>query len=185
MTLRNGPNRFGVIAKSFHWGMALLVIPLWGLGFYMVGQTQDLLAQYELYQLHKSFGFVVFTLGLLRLAWRLVDPPPPLPADMGRLHRLGAHFFHILFYLLLIGMPVSGFLMSAASPLGIPTIIFETIPLPHPIGPSEAAYGFFQTAHYYMAMLLAGTLAVHVLAALHHHFIEKDEVLRRMLPFAR
>jgi cytochrome b561 len=185
MTLRNRADRFGLVAKSFHWGMALIVLPLWALGYYMVGQTQDLLAQYELYQLHKSFGFVVFGLGLLRLIWRLLDPPPPLPDGMSRLHRLGAHLSHVALYLLLIALPVTGFLMSAASPLGIPTVIFETIPVPHPIGPSETIYALFRSAHYYLAMTLAATLVVHVLAALHHHFIGKDKVLLRMIPFGR
>ena len=185
MRLRNGAERFGLVAKSFHWGMAALVIPLWGLGWYMVGQTQDLFWQYELYQLHKSFGFVVFGLGLLRLAWRIWDPPPPLPPTMSRLHRLGAHLSHLAFYLLLLGLPVTGFLMSAASPLGIPTVIFETIPVPHPIAPSETAYTLLRSVHYYLAMTLAVILVVHVGAALHHHFIARDKVLLRMIPFGR
>ena len=181
----NHDGRFGGIAKSFHWLMAALVMALWILGYYMVGQTQDLLAQYELYQLHKSFGFVVFGLALLRLAWRTIDPPPPLPATMNRLHRTGAHLSHLAFYVLLLGLPVTGFLMSAASPLGIPTVIFETIRVPHPIGPSAAVYAFFRTTHYVLAMTLAAVLAVHALAALHHHFVEKDRVMMRMLPFGR
>lgn len=185
IALRNRDDRFGLVAKAFHWGMALIVLPQWILGYYMVGVTQDLLAQYELFQLHKSIGFVLFGLALLRLAWRFVDPPPPWPPSMGRLHRIGAHLSHLAFYLLLLGLPVTGFLMAAASPLGIPTVIFETIPVPHPISPSKPLHAFFLEVHYYLAMTLAVTLAVHVLAALHHHFIEKDAVLRRMLPFGR
>jgi cytochrome b561 len=185
MRLRNGNGRFGLVAQSFHWATALIVIPLWILGYYMVGQSRDLLFQYELYQLHKSFGFVVFGLAVLRLAWRFIDRPPPLPASMSRLHRLGAHLSHIALYLLLFSLPATGFLMSAASPLGIPTVIFERIPVPHPIGPSETAYAFFRSAHYYLAMTLALTLVTHVLAALHHHLIAKDTILVRMLPFGR
>ena len=185
MRLRNDGARFGLVAKSLHWGMAALVIPLWGLGYYMVGQTQDLLRQYELYQLHKSVGFVVFGLALLRLVWRLLDPAPPLPAGMGRLQRLAAQLSHLAFYVLLIGLPVTGFLMSAASPLGIPTVLFDTVPVPHPIGPSEAAYQLLRAAHYWMAMLLAAVLAAHVLAALHHHLVAGDNVLSRMIPFGR
>ncbi|HWL72181.1 MAG TPA: cytochrome b [Geminicoccus sp.] len=185
MRLRNGARRFGLVAKSFHWGTAALVIPLWGLGWYMVGQTQDLFWQYELYQLHKSFGFVVFGLALLRLVWRLVDPAPPLPAGMGRPLRLAAHLSHLGLYACLIGLPVTGFLMSAASPLGIPTVLFDTIPVPHPLGPSEVLYELFRAVHYWMAMLLAALLAAHVLAALHHHLVAKDDVLLRMIPFGR
>ena len=67
----------------------------------------------------------------------------------------------------------------------IADVIFETIPVPHPIGPAESVYALFRSAHYYLAMTLAVTLATHVLAALHHHFVEKDTVLLRMIPFGR
>ena len=183
--LRNRHGRFGAAAMGLHWTMAGLVVPLWALGYYMVGQTGDLLAQYELYQLHKSFGFVVFGLGVLRLAWRLIDPPPPLPATMSRWHRTSARLSHAGFYLLLLGLPVTGFLMSAASPLGIPTVLFETIRIPHPIGPSQPLYDFFRITHYALAWTLAGLVGLHLLAALHHQFIGKDRIMLRMLPFGR
>ena len=185
MALRNTARRWGTIARLFHWTMALVVIPLWLLGKYMVGATGDLMRQYELYQLHKSVGFVVFGLAVLRLAWRLYDPAPPLPDGMDRLERLAAHLSHVGFYVFLLGMPVTGFLMAAASPLGIPTVLFGTIPVPHPIAPSADLYKLFQLLHHYMALMLALLLGVHVIAALHHHFYLKDRVLVRMIPFTR
>jgi cytochrome b561 len=185
MALRNDDERFGVIAKSFHWGMAAIVIPLWILGFVMVQPTQDLLRQYEWYQLHKSFGFVVFGLALLRAVWRLIDPAPALPAGMHPGQRAAAQIAHALLYVLLLAMPVTGFLMSAASPLGVPTVLFETIPVPHPIAPSERAYAIFRGLHYYLAMTLAAVLVLHVLGALHHAIIAKDRTWRRMVPFVR
>ncbi|HEX2528391.1 MAG TPA: cytochrome b [Geminicoccus sp.] len=185
MALRNGPERFGAVSKAFHWGMAAMVIPLWILGYVMVQPTQDLLAQYELYQLHKSFGFVVFGLGMLRLLWRSVDPAPPLPPSMHPIQRTAAQLAHLLLYGFLITLPVTGFLMSAASPLAIPTVLFDTVPVPHPIGPSEQTYAFFRGAHYYLAMGLATVLVIHVLGAIQHTLIGKDSVLQRMLPFVR
>lgn len=186
---RNSPTGYGRIAITFHWTMALLIIGMLGFGLYLDSLPQSDPALFQLYQLHKSIGFVVLALAALRLVWRLMNPSPKLPSGMHPLERLAAHLGHVGLYALIFALPMTGWFMVSASPWGIPTIIFNVLPVPHlpypeALGTKEQAEAFFKTLHAYGAYLMIALIIGHVAAALKHHFIARDDTLKRMMSTA-
>ncbi len=165
------------VAKALHWLMAVLIVGLLALGLVMHEMPLSP-RKLELYSWHKWFGVTVFLLVWLRLAWRLTHRPPALPATlsppMQRLARAG----HALLYGLMIVIPLSGWLMSSAK--GVQTVWFGVVPLPDLLPRDRALGDLLQQAHQLLNLLLMLTLAGHVLAALWHHFVLKDDTLRRM-----
>ena len=167
-------------AKSLHWLMALLLIGLLALGFYM----QDLPLSPEklqLYAWHKWAGVTAFLLVLLRLSWRLAHTPPPLPASMPRTMQLAAHAGHLLLYGLMIVIPLSGWLMSSA--LGFQTVWFGVLPLPDLLAKDKELGETLKLVHMSLNFGLAALVVAHVGAAVKHHLIDRDDILSRMLPF--
>lgn len=183
MSWRSDRERWGLGIRLFHWTSAVLVLAQWVLGQYMTSLGPEALAlKFVLYQRHKSLGFVIFALTLLRLLWRLSEPArPALPATMPAWQRSAAAANHTLFYVLLLMMPVTGFLAAAASPLGIPTVLFGVIPIPHPIGPDARLEALLLAAHRIQGWLFAALLVVHIAAALKHQLIDRDGLLLRMV----
>ncbi|QRM19908.1 cytochrome b [Dechloromonas sp. TW-R-39-2] len=166
-------------AKSLHWLMAILLIGLLALGFYM----HDLPLSPEklqLYSWHKWAGVSAFLLVLVRLAWRITHQPPALPASMPKLMQWVAHAGHLALYLLMLAIPLSGWLMSSAK--GFQTVWFGLLPIPDLIGKDKELGQLLQTIHMSLNLLFVATLLGHIAAALKHHFIDKDDILRRMLP---
>ena len=165
------------VAKGLHWLMAVLILGLLALGIYMSDlplSPQKL----TLYSWHKWAGVSVFLLVWLRLAWRVTHRPPALPESMAPLMRLAAHAGHALLYVLMIAIPLSGWLMSSAK--GFQTVWFGVLPIPDLVGRDKALGDLLQQVHKLLNLLLMLTLAGHVAAALWHHFVLKDDTLRRM-----
>ena len=131
LLLRNSADRYGLVAMVLHWTMALAIITLLAIGVFMVRLTPGSSLQFEVYQLHKSVGITVLVLSLLRLAWRLFNPAPPLPTNLQPWEKGLARFTHIGFYVLMIALPLSGWMMVSASVWNIPTVIFGAFTLPH------------------------------------------------------
>lgn len=184
--LRNTRLGYGLVAILFHWSMAGLMITLLAMGLYMSSLPPTDPGTFKLYQLHKSLGFVVLSLAVLRLVWRLGNPSPELPAGMPALERLAAHLGHAGLYALMFALPLSGWLMVSASPWNIPTILFDVVPVPHlPVpaflGDKAAAEAILKNVHEYAAWFLIALLVGHIAAALKHHFIAKDTTLKRMV----
>lgn len=178
------PARYDAVARTLHWATAVLVLLQFPLAVYMTGFVEAYSqAQFLLYGLHKSIGVTVLALVALRLAWRLVSPPPPLPASMPAWERGAAHAGHATLYLLLVAQPLLGLLHGFAS--GFPTVLFFLVTLPSPFAADKALTDLFGTAHAYLGWAFLAVVALHVAAALRHHFLLKDEVLSRMLPGAR
>jgi cytochrome b561 len=166
-------------AKWLHWTIALGVFGLLAVGLYMT----DLKAspqKIQLYMTHKSVGLSVLALMLARLLFRLRNPPPALPDSLPRWQRLASAGTHVSFYVLLLAMPISGWLMNGAS--GFPMKFFGLFRVPDLIVRDAKHLAFFKEVHEVIAWTLMALIAVHVLAALKHHFIDRDAVLRRMLP---
>lgn len=140
--------------------------------------------RFKIYQWHKSFGIVVLLLSLFRLIWRLTHKAPALPDGMKTWEKAGAKLTHIGFYVLMIGVPLMGWAMVSASMLPVENQIFYLIPLPDMpgISASKAAEARLKTLHEIGAKLILLLFVLHVGAALKHHFVEKDEILMRMLP---
>ena len=176
---RNTSNRYGCLSIGLHWVIALLVIGLLTLGLYMTSQkmSPDIM---RLYGLHKSFGITVLALVALRLSWRVYNHAPDLPVTMNRLERVLAKSTHWLFYVLLLGMPLSGWAMSSAG--SHPVSFFGWFTLPGLLAPNKPLGHQFGEAHEIIGWTLIVLISLHVLAALYHHFIKKDDILRRMLP---
>ncbi len=166
-------------AKGLHWLIALLMLGLLGLGFYM--QDLPLSPQkLQFYAWHKWAGVTVFLLVILRLAWRVTHQPPPLPEGMPRWQQWAAQATHLLLYVLMLAIPLSGWLMSSAK--GFQTVWFGVLPLPDLLAKDKALGDLLQTLHMSLNLLLVALLVAHVGACLKHHFINKDDVLLRMLP---
>ncbi len=176
------PERYGAVAQGLHWLIAALILLMFGLGWYMVRLPLSQ-QKFDLYQLHKWFGVTIFGLAALRLLWRLFRPAPPLPASMPAWERTAARTSHGLLYALLFVQPTVGFLQSNAA--NFPVVLWGVLPLPALIGPDEPLSETLLQVHHLGAFVFMLLVLVHVAAALRHHFLLKDDVLRRMLPAAR
>jgi cytochrome b561 len=176
--------RYTSVAKTLHWLIAAIIIVQIPAGFIMHNLAFSE-TKYTMYQLHKSFGLVVLALSLVRLGWRLTHRAPALPSHMKVWERVAARFTHVAFYVLIIAIPLTGWLMVSASPLGIETKIFYVVPVPHwPVPVGEAAESFWIETHEILAKITIGLLVLHVAGALKHHLVDKDSVLLRMAPSA-
>lgn len=177
------------VAILLHWTIAALIITVLTLGLIMSqeGWVPDPV-RFSLYQWHKSIGITILLLSLVRLWWRLQHTPPAMPAGMKRYEQLAARITHGAFYVLMIGLPIGGWLIVSASTLGIPTLLYGFLPWPHLPMPEnmelrKAIGDTAKEAHETGAYLLMALLALHIGVALKHHFWNKDEVLLRMAPF--
>lgn len=182
MTLRNTTVRWGVIAQSFHWIVVALIITQ----FVVIRIAHDLPVggqKIELMARHKSVGITILMLATLRLLWRLFNPVPALPGTLKPYERLLAHVTHIGLYVLLFAMPLTGWMMSSAR--NFPVSWFGLLQLPDLVSPDRGLFDTLHETHEFLGNVLLVIAALHVLAALKHHFFLKDDVLRRMLPFTR
>lgn len=181
MPLRSEPTRWSTVAKAFHWLMALLILGNGAFAFYMDGLKPSL-NKINMFALHKSVGITVLALFVLRLAWKMVDRrPPDEPAP--RWQQLAAHVVHGFLYLLIVAIPLSGWAFNSAH--GFPLQYFKQFNLPALVEKNEDLSNVLGTVHVYLFWLLLLVLVAHVGGALKHHFIDRDDTLRRMLPFGR
>ena len=170
-------NRYSQVSLILHWLIAVLVI-----GQIALIMLFDATEGGPWMGLHKSVGLSILVLTLARLGWRIANPAIPLPAEMPRWQRLLARATHVLFYVVLIGMPLGGWAASSAAGRDIAWFGLFNWPL-LPISGGREVAGQFMDAHEMGAKLLYVLLALHTLGALKHHFVDRDNVLHRMLPF--
>ncbi len=169
-------------AVMLHWLVALLIFAAFPLGLYM----HDLpLSPFKLrlYSYHKWIGVTIFMLALFRLTWRLSHRPPILPDSVHNWQQNAAEIVHYLLYILMFIIPISGWLMSSAK--GFQTVWFGVLPLPDLIGKDKFLGDLLRQVHEVLSYALLGIFLLHVGAALKHHFIERDDILTRMLPFLK
>jgi len=179
MQLRNTPDRYGAIAQAFHWIIVILIIVQFTLG--IIGSDLPLgMQRLVVLSRHKSIGMTILMLVILRLAWRLLNTVPRLPAAMPRLEQRLAHGTHRLFYVLLIAMPIVGWISSSASNLSVSW--FGLFVFPDLVGTDKVLAELAKEVHKTLAWILLATVVLHVAAALRHHFVKKDGILLRMLP---
>lgn len=171
------------VAKLLHWLMAAVLIGVWIVGFLLddMPKGPDKMA---LVNLHKAVGSTVIVLVGLRILWRLFHPVPALPAEIPPVLQLIARLGQLLLYVLMIGMPMSGWLMSSA--FGYPVMMAGVLEMPNPFAAPDPDMGeLFANAHGLMGWVLAVTVLAHITLALKHHFIAKNDILVRMLPRLR
>lgn len=164
-------------AVALHWSMAGLVLSALFMGWTMTGMEISP-SRVKVYNYHKWIGVTVLALAIVRIVWRLTHRAPPLPV-MPRWQRIAAHAGHGLLYLLLLAVPLAGWVFSNAS--GYPVVYLGKLPLPDLVERNRELAQQWLEVHETLAITLAVLVGVHVLAALQHHFIARDNTLRRML----
>lgn len=167
-------------SKAFHWTISVLVILMLSFGFFL----DDLPKEYKpvVYMIHKSTGLTVFVLMILRFVWLQISGKPTLPASVPRWQKQAAHFLHYALYIAVISMAMFGWIMSVAA--GKIPSYFGLMSLPLPIEPNKPLAKLMLECHKITAWVLIILIVLHVLAALKHHFVDKDNVLKSMLPDA-
>jgi len=182
--LRNTTTKYGWAAIVLHWLIAALFIGQFALGLVMVRIVSQRMS-FELIQLHKSFGFLLLGLVLLRIGWRLGSKSPGMPEGVDALGRRAAPVVHFLLYAAQLAVPLSGWVLVSVSVLEIPSVPFNLFVMPHlPFEVSETAENFWIFGHKWLAYAGMALVALHFLAALRHHFWLRDVVLVRMIsPF--
>src|SRR5262245_52322687 len=156
-------------AKFFHWVIAALILAQIGLGLAAVSWHLSP-TKLSLFVWHKSTGMLVLALVALRLLWRLTHPAPSLPGDTPPWERKAAHASHFLLYVLLVAIPLSGWVIASAS--GIPFRIYWQIPLPAIAAVDKQTADAAALVHFWLLVVFVPLLAVHVAAALRHHFVK-------------
>jgi cytochrome b561 len=176
-----GPDiRYGGVAIGLHWLIAIAIIGSFSLGFYMSDlplSPQKL----KFYSWHKWAGVTIFLFVLFRLVWRLSHRPPELPDTIPAWQHKVAVATHSLLYLLMLVVPITGWLMSSAK--GFQTVYFGVLPLPDLLAKNAELGDLLQQVHMLLNYSMAALVVAHLGAALKHHFVDRDEVLARMLPF--
>jgi cytochrome b561 len=173
--LTNTENSYGSLTKFFHWAIAILIIFMLFCGYFMSGLSW--------LNYHKIIGLTIFSLAVLRVIWTLTNKHPKLPETMPIHEKLLAHAVQYLLYLFMLGMPLSGWAMATAFGKS-PHVFGVYFPMPFiTINPQLGI--IFENIHNTAAVGLIVVLCLHIIGALRHHFLIKDDVLRKMLPFGQ
>lgn len=175
--LKNTESSYGVIAKGFHWLLFLMLTFMIAAGNFLASMPKGP-EKLQAAGMHKSFGLVVLALILLRLVWRLVNGTPKDPEGTPAVQNLMAHAMHWALYVLMFAQPLAGILMSQAA--GYPVSFFGLFELPVLLDKDPSLAQFFRSAHGTVWILLVLAVIGHAGAALYHHFVVKDDVLKRM-----
>jgi len=171
------PDRYTRTAVALHWTVMALVITALCMGWFMTDLAISPL-KLRVYSWHKWIGVTVLGLSAVRALWRL-SHAPPAPVPMAAWQRLSAHAIHGLLYLMLLVQPLTGWIYSNAA--GFPVVYLKLIPLPNLVAKDKALAARFEDLHSAGGTILAIAIGLHALAALKHHFIDRDDTLRRML----
>ncbi len=186
MKVGNSSAEYGVVSKLLHWLMAAIIIVLIAVGIYMAELPTDTVEQkqyaFQFYGMHKSFGVVILALIVLRLVWIRLSPPPALPPVFDAKEQRITKMVQGLLYLLMLLLPISGYLMSNAG--GYPIHFFGLGELPAVIGKSKTIGGFVHEAHEVMGFAMLALILLHMAGALKHRLRDKggeSDILKRML----
>ena len=186
-----GRKRYTTVAIILHWLIAAAIIFQIILGWRMGDEAKGP-ATYAIFQLHKSIGITILLLSVARLAWRLFNPPPPHPATQPRWETIASQIVHVAFYVIMIGLPVTGWIMVSTSKLLIPTLLYGTVPWPHlpflpelAAGPKHAWHVVGETGHGLLVKLTYGLLALHLGAVAKHQILDRDAVFGHMAAGAK
>jgi cytochrome b561 len=179
MPFRNTTRSWGSLSKAFHWLIVLLIINQW----WIAERADELkgLAKLEALGTHKSFGMTILMLAVLRLLWRLMNPTPELTSETKPWERALARISHVSLYVLIFAMPLTGWMMSSAK--NYPVSWFKMFQFPDLVAPAEQTFHQMLDLHHLLFKVLVGVALLHVAGALKHHFIDRNDVLKRMLPF--
>jgi len=173
----DGPAAYTVTARTLHWIVAALVLTQVPLGIIIANKWGGEL-QETLYDLHKSFGAVLIPIIFIRVIYRLMNSPPPLPKDLSETQQFAAHATHMILYGLLVLQPMIGWIATSAYPAPMPVFGLFNLPLIWP--ENRELSGQLFVIHRWLCITIAIVATMHIAAALHHHFVRKDRILMRM-----
>ena len=179
MALRATATTWGAVTRLFHWGMLALFITNISIGYYMTGLPLGA-RKLQIYALHKSIGLTLLGLAALRLLWRLGERRPA-PAPMPAWQATAADAIHALLYALMFAIPLTGWLYNSAA--GFPLQWFRLVNLPALCATNPTLKPFAKEAHETAVAILITLASLHAVAALKHHFVDRDGTLRAMLPW--
>lgn len=177
--IKNSKTNYGSVSKFFHWTMAFLIILIFTIGYIMTNIPKSS-GRLTLYDFHKATGLLVLSLCILRLSWSVFNIKPSLPNHLSPIMKFIVKYSHMMLYFLMIGMPVSGFLISTLGGYRVTIYYLFTI---QPFTVNKYLSHFFSNIHQLLAYTLAAVVILHVMGALFHHFIIKDNILKRMWIF--
>lgn len=184
--------RYTTVAIVIHWLIAAAIVFQIILGWRMGDGPKGSPTTFALFQLHKSIGITILLLSLARLAWRLFNKPPAAPEGQPKWERIASKVVHIGFYVIMIGLPLTGWILVSASRVAIPTLLYGVIPWPHVPGIPELAAGpkhvwheIGELGHGVLVKLTYVLLALHLGAVAKHQILDKDEVFGNMAPGAK
>lgn len=173
--------RYTKTSMLLHWLIAVMIIAAFFLGLTMVAIPGFSPTKLKYFSWHKWIGVTVLALVAIRLLWRLSHKPPAALASIPPLQHKLAEGMHYLLYFLMFAAPISGYLYGSAA--GVPVVYLKLVQLPMIIAPDPELKALLKTVHYVLVMTMAGAVVAHALAALKHHFFDRDTTLKRMLPF--
>lgn len=176
--LKNTKNSYGLVTKLLHWVVGLLIIGIVIIGFLMSSMRPSP-EKFELYKMHKAFGVITLSLIVIRILWRITNINVQAAAGVNTVLQWAAKVGHLLLYMLMLIMPISGILMTRFS--GYPISIFEIFTIPAASKKNPELAEFFHDIHESTAPGLVILIIIHVLAALYHHFIRRDNTLIRII----
>jgi len=192
MILGNSRDRYGAVAMTLHWLLAAAILFMLWLGLFMTSLEDSDPRTFPLFQVHKSIGLTILILSVARLLWRLANPAPPPPAHSPRWERIAARAVHALFYVLMIAVPLMGWATVSSAPLAVPTQWFGLFEWPHipvladlPRAQKRLIEPSLAGTHGALAFSMLVLAGLHAAAALKHHFRDRDDVLKRMLPWTK
>jgi len=174
--------RYTPAAIALHWIAAVLILTNLALGLYMTGLALSP-QKLRYFSWHKWIGVTVLLLSAARLLWRLGHAAPPLPGSMKPWEARLARGGHALLYILFFAAPLTGWLFSSAA--GIQTVYLGIIPIPDLLGKDKHVADVLKATHHWINYTMAAVIVLHAAAALKHHFVDRDDVLARMLPLRR
>lgn len=172
--------RYTGTAIALHWLLAILIIATFALGLTMTGMPGITPTKLKYFNWHKWLGVTIFALAVVRALWRLAHPAPPLPATLPAWQKQVSAATHFLLYVLIFAVPLSGYFYSLAA--GFKVVYLGVLPLPVLIEKNLELKPILEAVHFWLNMAMAALVALHIAAALKHHFIDRDDILRRMLP---
>jgi len=180
--IKNTSFKYGSLTKFLHWVIALLIVVQFYLGLWSAWVLPKNSPELELYivKLHEPIGILIFGLGALATLWMLANQHPLFPNSMRLWERIIARVAHILLYLALLIMPITGIIMSMAN--GYPPNFFNLFQFPEWIEKNEDLANLAFTFHKFIAYVFLALIILHILAAFKHHFLNHDNVLKQMLP---
>ncbi len=186
MRWRNTPARYGAVSRVLHWAIALAFVAQIPLGFLTQATADQPALQFQLYQWHKSMGFLVLSLAAIRALWSFANPKPRDAAGPHRAGAMLARTAHAVLLLLTLAVPLTGWAIASTSPLQIPSFAFDLVLVPNlPMDVSDAAEAFWSNIHVWLAYGAGALVVIHASAAVYHAFRPHAGSLHGMLPQRR